>query len=317
MPSSLEIFEQKFNSLNVNKKPGIYTVGKAPHKPVLLLSIILLNRNNRMDLANINTGLQLREMWNSLWGLLEYEHPGSLHMPLYHMKSEGFWNIRFRTETHAQPKSVGQFDVMAESISLAPELIELLQEENSRNVLINALLNGGYFSYLEIQNLKTFIATVDKSFEYEEKVVSMVREEFRFEPPTMTEELSASMRDASFRRGVLASYNETCAVCGMRIISSSGVSVIDAAHILPFHRFKNDNIRNGLALCKSHHWLFDHGLISVDTHYNTLVADSIEIEMPANVLRQYHRAPITLPREPEKYPAPAALEWHRNNVFGG
>ncbi|MFO7618437.1 MAG: hypothetical protein R6W91_02095 [Thermoplasmata archaeon] len=71
-----------------------------------------------------------------------------------------------------------------------------------------------------------------------------------------------------------------------------------------------------IALCKSHHWLFDHGLISVDSHYHTLVADSIEIEMPANVLRQYHRAPITLPREPEKYPAPAALEWHRENVFG-
>ena len=60
MPSLLEIYEKKFKSLNVNKKPGIYTVGKAPHKPTLLLSIILLNRNNRMDLSNINTGLQLR-----------------------------------------------------------------------------------------------------------------------------------------------------------------------------------------------------------------------------------------------------------------
>ncbi len=315
MPSPLDIYEKKFKSLNVNKKSGIYTVGKAPHKPVLLLSIILLNRNNRMDLANINTGLQLREMWNSLWGLLEYEHPGSLHMPLYHMKSEGFWNIRFKTEPPAQVKSLSGFDSVAERVSLDPELVQLLEHEDSRNVLISALLNGGYFSDLEILRLREFIASVDKSFEYEEKVVSMVREEFRFEAPVMAEDLSAPMRDASFRRGVLASYNETCAVCGMRIISSSGISVIDAAHILPFHRFKNDNIRNGLALCKSHHWLFDHGLISVDTHYNTLVADSIEIEMPVNVLRQYHRAPIILPREAEKYPAPAALKWHRENVF--
>ena len=60
MPSPLEIYEHKFRTLRVDKNSNRYTVGKAPHKPVLLLSIILLNRTNRMDLSNITTGLQLR-----------------------------------------------------------------------------------------------------------------------------------------------------------------------------------------------------------------------------------------------------------------
>jgi len=49
-----------------------------------------------------------------------------------------------------------------------------------------------------------------------------------------------------------------------------------AAHILPFARFGNDDMRNGMALCKMHHWLFDKGLISVDQHYLALVSKEIE-----------------------------------------
>lgn len=311
----LENYEKKFKSLRVDRKPNRYTTGKAPHKASLLLSIILLNRNGRMDLEHINTGLELREMWSSIWEQLEYDNPGSLHMPLFHMKSEGFWNIQFNTEPPAQVKSLAQFDSIVVNVSLEQDLIDLLGEENSRNSLINALLNGGYFSDQEIKKLNKFIASVDKSFEYEEKVVSAVREEFRFEIPSIADELAEPIRDASFRRGVLAGYDETCAVCGMRIVSSNGVSVIDAAHILPFHKFHNDNIRNGLALCKSHHWLFDHGLMSVDSHYRTIVSKTLEVEMPKDVISQYHKEPIILPERADIYPSHLALEWHRDNVL--
>jgi putative restriction endonuclease len=38
---------------------------------------------------------------------------------------------------------------------------------------------------------------------------------------------------------------------------------VDAAHIEPFAETQNDDIENGLALCKNAHWMFDEGLWSV------------------------------------------------------
>lgn len=38
---------------------------------------------------------------------------------------------------------------------------------------------------------------------------------------------------------------------------------MDAAHIESWAASENDNIENGLALCKNAHWMFDEGLWSV------------------------------------------------------
>ena len=150
-----------------------------------------------------------------------------------------------------------------------PDLMELIEQDDSRNRLINALLAGGYFSDTEIDNLKQKISEMIRSFEYEEQLHEQIEEGFsmnRAEPDPLLQ----PSRDPAFRRLVLRSYASTCAVCGAKLVTSSGISVIDAAHILPFSQFHNDDVRNGLALCKIHHWLFDKGLISVDEHYRVL-----------------------------------------------
>ncbi len=87
------------------------------------------------------------------------------------------------------------------------------------------------------------------------------------------------------------------------------------AHILPFSKFKNDDIRNGIALCKIHHWLFDKGLMSVDPHYRVIVSKSIERERPENIISRLHKNEIIMPEESVKYPSPVALDWHREHVF--
>ena len=64
-------------------------------------------------------------------------------------------------------------------------------------------------------------------------------------------------------------YEYTCAVCELNIQAASGESVTDAAHIVPFSVSYNDDVRNGMSLCKSHHWAFDAGLISVNEAYQS------------------------------------------------
>ena len=310
----LDKYLSKFSKLHVDKNPSRYTLGKAPHKSILLLSLIILDKNNKVDLSNIETNIYLRETWSELWELLEYNRVGPIHLPLYHMKSDGFWNIEFREGISLhQPKSLNQFNEMVKSFSLEPELIELIKKEDTRTQLINSLLNGGYFSDGEIQNLKEHIKILDDSFKYEEKINSLIRNEF-----TMDYGISGELqplRSAAFRRVVLTAYDETCSVCGMKIVTSSGISIIDAAHILPFSHFQNDDIRNGMALCKTHHWLFDKGLMSVDPHYRVIVSKTIEKEIPDRVITNYNKSEIMLPGEAEKYPSQIALDWHRENVL--
>ena len=173
----LNKYLKKYKNLHVDRNNTKYTVGKAPHKPILLLSLILLHKNNKIDLTNVSTNIYLRDTWVELWNCLDYDKVGPIHLPLYHLKSDGFWNIDFKT-TPTQPKSLTHFNKMVKSIHLDQELIDFISDRKTRHELINSLLNGGYFSDTEIQNLKTKIKTIERSFVYEEKLNSLIKNEF-------------------------------------------------------------------------------------------------------------------------------------------
>jgi len=312
MKFDIDTVKRKMSRLRVDRNPHRYTVGKAPHKPVLLLSLMILDKNDRVDLTNIKPDLNLRETWGSLWGCLDYPKPGPIHLPMYHMKSDGFWIVELKKGVGPhQPRSVGTLVDMTDRIALKTEFIDLIEEDRTRNEIINSILNGGYFSDAEIRRLREFIKRANGSFRYEERLNQLVKEEFRME----LDHVLVPRRDPAFRRAVLGAYDERCAVCEMRLMTASGISVVDAAHILPFSRFHNDDIRNGLSLCKLHHWLFDHGLLTVDNRYRVRVSNSIEDEQPKGAVTDIDRKELLLPEDAEKYPSHIALEWHRNEIY--
>ncbi|WP_244531481.1 HNH endonuclease [Halogranum amylolyticum] len=53
----------------------------------------------------------------------------------------------------------------------------------------------------------------------------------------------------------------------------SGDPEVEAAHIYPRSENGADDPRNGLALCKLHHWAFDSGWLAVSDDYEILVKD--------------------------------------------
>ncbi len=46
----------------------------------------------------------------------------------------------------------------------------------------------------------------------------------------------------------------------MCCLTTDGAAIVDAAHIEPWAASENDDIQNGLGLCKNAHWMFDEGL---------------------------------------------------------
>lgn len=310
---------KKLRNLHVDRDRSRYTVGKAPHKAILLLSLIMLDEHGKIELDDVRPEFYLKQTWDELWSVLDYPRPGPITMPLYHLRSEGFWHLDF-FRTYRPTTSIENFNNQLRHASLDNDFIHILQDHEQRNMVINTLLQeGGYFSPQETERLRLRLEDLDDSFVYEERIVQELANEFHMnwnlDIVTAKTTSIIAKRDPAFRRLVLSAYDESCAVCGMRVSTSSGISVIDAAHILPFNRFYNDDVRNGLGLCKTHHWLFDRGLLSVDDSYKIMVSKDIEDDWPQGVIKKYHGKKLTLPQNSAESPSELAMQWHSENVF--
>lgn len=81
-------------------------------------------------------------------------------------------------------------------------------------------------------------------------------------------------RDQKFKYRVKQVYDDTCAVCGTQRRTPDGRPEVEAAHIQPAGDEGPDKIKNGIALCKLHHWAFDNGWLSVDDDYSIIIRDA-------------------------------------------
>lgn len=136
--------------------------------------------------------------------------------------------------------------------------------------------------------------------------------------PVESIQVETPVRSAGFRKAIMKIYDWTCAVCELNIRASRGESVTDAAHIIPFSRSHNDDVRNGISLCKSHHWAFDTGLIAVDDDYPVIVSPLMSEQGPTEgMLAQFRDKCIWTPADDRCHPDKGALEWHRTDVLRG
>jgi putative restriction endonuclease len=73
-------------------------------------------------------------------------------------------------------------------------------------------------------------------------------------------------RDSQFRPRVLQAFNYKCCVC------NCDLKLVDAAHIVPVsHPTSNDEVTNGLALCRLHHGAYDNALLGIQSGYQIVI----------------------------------------------
>ena len=114
-------------------------------------------------------------------------------------------------------------------------------------------------------------------------------------------EIQRRLYEARFRNEVLDAYRERCAVCGLRYRP-----LLDAAHVLgnrdPGPRV---DVREGLALCATHHRAFDAGILRYDDRYIVRIAlpdDRKPGEGEETMLLAYDGRPLTLPADRSLWP---------------
>jgi putative restriction endonuclease len=125
---------------------------------------------------------------------------------------------------------------------------------------------------------------------------------------------SRPLRDAAFMRVVRSAYDQTCAMTGLKLVNGGGRCEIEAAHIRPVESDGPDSPRNGLALCRTVHWLFDRGFLSLTDQGAILQSKKV----PDPVKRLLNpQGVILFPRERNLSPHSVFLRWHREHRFKG
>ncbi|GBU21545.1 hypothetical protein R80B4_01438 [Fibrobacteres bacterium R8-0-B4] len=134
-----------------------------------------------------------------------------------------------------------------------------------------------------------------------------------------------TIRSRSFRKAVVETYDYTCCVCGLKITSPNTINwEVEAAHIVPHNLNGKDDIWNGVALCRLHHWAFDVGWFSFSNKYRVLLSPYLkDIPNDFGKINGFDffkdslesNKKILLPEGASWRPHESALEWHRKNIF--
>jgi len=120
---------------------------------------------------------------------------------------------------------------------------------------------------------------------------------------------------------ILDVYDYRCAACGVRVLLDQNLSLVEAAHLIPFEVSRNDMPTNGMALCPNHHWAMDLFLIAPcpDARRQAGVwqvdgerlDDRIEGQRALVALAG---KPVIPPSEEKFYPAIESLQWREQHL---
>lgn len=292
----------------------------APHKPLLLLSVLDLFEQGRITSNLIELTPDLGESFTRYWTrIMPPDRRGNLALPFFHLRSDGLWHLVPKPGKRgalkvAQIRSLTRLQDAVIGARLDDELYELLQAQRPRDLLWTVLVES-YFAP-EVGNMLIEQRAINnEAFRYSELLLRQDREEVA-EALTNEEAYRPAVRDQGFRRAVVTAYDHRCALCGIRMLTLDGHTAVDASHIKPWSLGHDDRPANGMALCKLCHWSFDEGLLGVSQHYTVMASDQLFApdNLPGHLTSLKGRR-IVSPANRMHWPDLDSLRWHRKEVF--
>ena len=308
---TLQDYIQQFRRLNRSPRGNNRY---APHKPFLLLAVIELIKRSEIEENKIPFSDSLIILFRKYISLTPGWNP-TTYNPFFRLQNNGFWHLcPIELRNSSPPSSDPQLQRAGAYAKLDDDLFTLLRVPECQEIFRQVIIDR-YFPELREKIDDLTIET--EAAEYSESLIQGIEHPFSAYGDIASIEIETRVRSAGFRRAIMKIYDYMCAVCELNIRASTGESVTDAAHIIPFSVSYNDDIRNGMSLCKLHHWAFDTGLISVSEAYKVIVSPFVEQQGPAALLlTELDDRQIWTP-DPQYCPDESALEWHRMRVLRG
>ena len=261
----------------------------APHKPLLLLVVLELAEQGLLPGDPLPLSPELAFRFLTFWNVVAHRRnqPPDVRMPFHYLQSGGFWSALDEKGQSSPDKRLTRYAALnADFVAFAKDPV---LRDKARRILITK-----YFQPAERVALYTLVGLPVPS---EEEITS----DADYQSPY---DAKKQGREARFRLTVVAAYGYTCALTGYRLTTITAGSIVDAAHIHQFADSRNNNPRNGLALCKNAHWLFDQGLWTIADDYTVIVAFGHFAEQSPDqkALCDYHGQRVRLPGDPALWP---------------
>jgi len=308
---NIQLFFHKLKKLKVDRSKG----AAAPHKAILLLSVIQGIESNQINTNKIFITPELVAAFKDNFCNLVTDNrfQPNFALPFYHLKSDGFWHLQLlpgRELLLTSSGSIRSFSALRETVAyafLSEDVYQILQIEQNRiqakYILLQTYFGGGELLAGHIGFMESIAQQIlnESPAAYRQEVADADEEE-------------QFLRNNVFKKTIPRSYNYTCCISGMRIITPRELQMIDACHIIPFALSHDDTISNGLSLCPNLHRAFDRFLITIDKNYKVVVSEHF-IESGPYSIKAFHNKPILLPRKQEHFPALENLRWHNEKYY--
>jgi putative restriction endonuclease len=310
MSDILSYYIKAFAKLNRATLNGL----KAPHKPILLLSILqsisIGEITNNKILVTPSLVAKFKDNWN--WLVKSDVFKPNFYLPFYHLSSDKFWHLQaFPSKQILLTKSfsIGSFAQLKETVAFGffdDALFDLLRNGKMREILYQSILHQYFPNASDCRN-KSLFENVTNQILSEDSAAYIKR-------VNGADEEELFVRGGVFKKVVPQQYNYSCCISGMQIICTYDVQMIDACHIIPFSISKNDTITNGISLSPTLHRAFDRGLVTIGNDYRVLISSCFN-ENEHSTLNSYKGKMISLPKAKDHYPSIESLTWHKENVY--
>jgi len=309
----LKIYILKFTKL----RQGGTKYGKAPHKPVFLISLLELIDKHLISENRITITPELVATFKENFSLLvKTAHKDDFTQPFFYLQHDGFWFLK------AQPgflldsyiRSVQLLNDRLDYGYFADDLFNLLTNDEARTYVKMMLLDH-YFSDTKAE----FLAVKNAGRSYLQDLETYLlneKEALYKQLQPVDDEETRFVRGGLFKKLVPKVYDFTCAISGMKVIAVDGSSLVEACHIVPISISGDDKVTNGIALCPNLHTAFDRGMIGVDERLRVVVSPLLadNLMSPYN-LKQFHGKPLQLPFGEVHYPKMEHFLWHIQERF--
>jgi len=281
-----------------------------PHKPVLLLAILDLLDRCILTQNEIRLSQTLAQTFKRYFEVVRHEDDKpTIENPFYHLCGDGFWQL--------VPAS-GKRQLYEVGNASGTPTLKALREVYGR-------FDGELW--------RSFLSEAHPRHQLREALIARYFPEHRDELAGITAGQTATTpedvlreeppgRDGAFRHTILEIYDYRCAACGIRVKITDDLSLVEAAHIIPFGESRNDKPDNGLALCPNHHWAMDRFLIAPCPHSNHRagiwrVGSGLDARIEGQKdLVALANQPVIPPSEAKFFPAIESLRWREKKLTG-
>jgi len=283
--------------------------GLAPHKPLLLLTIMDMIEEGKITGPWISYSPELFFRFSCYWQVV---YDRQLNRPEMRLPFHALGGHRDRIwERFTDDREPSRSRETTRLCHMDESLWDALQDPAFRRSARIQLV-ATYFDAAEQIGLCTKLKIAEPATE---AIAAIKRNTAEYKKSL------AKGRSAKFRSDVLTGYRFTCALTGYRM-NTDNEYLVEAAHIHTHSESGDNDPRNGLALTRDAHWMFDRGLWTVDYEdgvYVVRVAEGrFEDESPiGRSLMQHHGGLLYFPSTQGLRPDPKRLAWHRSSVFVG